>query len=176
MFIGGPLVSFLMRETVVFYARWAWEHQGWCVWSMRSSHQGSHLFVWVLLWHNSSWNAIWVWAFLSRHTKAKERMNRKINDHFTFHSTVYISASLKNKPDKDKSQKSKSELHYKTNRRIKKRRTCLHLGRMDISSTTLIAGLWECAGLFRVCATSCVHAAERTSFSTGSLMATAMKR
>lgn len=87
MFISGPLGSFLMRETVVFYARWAWEHQVWCVWSMRSSHQGSHLFVWVLLWHNSSWNAIWVWAFLSRRTKAKERMNHKINDHFTFQST-----------------------------------------------------------------------------------------
>lgn len=97
-FIGIPLGLFLMRETVEYYAWWAWELQVWRVWSMRSSHQGCHLFVWVLLWHNSSWNAIWVWAFLSRCTKAKERMARKIMT-FTFgHSTLL---QRKNKLDKD---------------------------------------------------------------------------
>lgn len=81
---------------------WAGETQVWWVWSTRSSHQGSHLFVWVLVWHNRSWNAIWACAFLSHHTKAKERMNCKIND-----LGIWIVSRLlchKNKPCKDNLQ------------------------------------------------------------------------
>lgn len=108
------------------------ELEVWCVWSTGSSHQTYHLFVWVLVWHNSSWNAIRVWSFLSRRTKAKEWMDRKNKWHSHLDSLHRCNIKLTRQR---KSHKSKVQLQQrkKKNRRINENRICLLSSRMDIS-------------------------------------------